>query len=144
MDDERQAFPREQAAEILVVGVDDWAIGDAAAQLVAAGRTVHRCSDSVESPFPCNAMVAGRGCPLDVSRVDVVLDVHSRPRSGLPLSEMGAICGLRAGLPLVIGGISEVSVLAPWAEQVGLEGDIVSTCDAAVAKQVVKATKEKA
>ena len=37
-----------------------------------------------------------------------------------------------AGLPLVIAGLSETSVLAPWAECVPVTGDIVSTCDDAV------------
>jgi hypothetical protein len=124
----------QRAQEVLVVGVDDWAIREAAGQLVAAGRSVHRCCDSVEAPFPCNALVAGRGCPLDRSAVDVVLDVHTRPRSNLQLSEMGVICGLRDGLPLVVGGIPDGSTLAPWAAQVPPGGDIVSTCDAALAK----------
>jgi hypothetical protein len=61
--------------------------------------------------------------------------VHSRPRSKLQLSEMGVICGLRAGLPIVIGGLSDASMLAPWAEQVPPDGDIASTCDAAVRKR---------
>jgi hypothetical protein len=122
------------AKEILVVGVADWAIAEAAAQLVAAGRTVHLCSDSAETPFPCNALVPGRGCPLDRHNVDVVLDVHSSPRSKLQLSEMGVICGLRARLPLVIGGISDDSVISPWAEHVPPGEDIVSTCDMAVNK----------
>jgi len=122
------------AAEVLVVGVDDWAIGEAGAQLQAAGRVVHRCSDSVESPFPCNALIPGRGCPLDTHEVDAVLDVHSRPRARLLSAEMGAVCGLRDGLPLVIAGISDGSMLASYAEQVPPGGDIVSTCDIAVSK----------
>ena len=130
------------AAEVLVVGVDDWAIADVAAQLLAAGRKVHRCADSVEAPFPCNALVPGRGCPLDKHPVDAVLDVHSRPRERLPFSEMGAICGLRSGLPLVMGGISDGSVLTEWAEQVPPGGDIVSTCDAAVAKATRQVAEE--
>ena len=136
--------PPVLAAEVLVVGVDDWAIGEVAAQLVAAGRRVHRCADSVEAPFPCNALVPGRGCPLDKYPVDAVLDVHSRPRERLPFSEMGAICGLRSGLPLVMGGISDGSVLTEWAEQVPPGGDIVSTCDAAVAKATRRAAQETA
>ena len=123
------------AAEVLVVGSDDWAIGDAMRQLNSAGRKVHRCSDSADAPFPCNALVAGRGCPLNTRRVDVVLDVRTRADSQPGLSEMGAICGLRDGLPLVIGGLSETSDLAPWAERVALAGDIVSTCDSAVRRR---------
>lgn len=118
-----------QAAEVLVVGSDDWGIGDAVRQLTAAGRTVHRCSESADAPFPCNAVIEGRGCPLDRHRVDVVLDIRTRPESQPTLSEMGAICGLRDGLPLVIAGRAETSDLAPWAESVPVTGDIVSTCD---------------
>jgi len=121
-----------KAAEVLVVGADHWAVSDAVSQLQAAGRMVHRCSESPEAPFPCNALVPGRGCPLDHHPVDVVLDIHSRPDSQPHLSELGAICGLRAGIPLVVAGLSEVSVFAPFAERVPPAGDIVSTCDQAV------------
>jgi hypothetical protein len=120
------------AAEILVVGSDDWAINDATSQLHAAGRTVHRCSESAESPFPCNALIPGRGCPLDRRQVDVVLNVRTRPESQPTIAEMGAICGLRDGIPLVVAGMSEMSGFSAWAERVPLEGDIVTTCDAVV------------
>jgi hypothetical protein len=125
---------KDLAAQILVVGSDDWAIGDAAAQLREAGRTVHRCFDSAEAPFPCNALIPGRGCPLDHHDVDVVLNIRSRPESQPALGEMGAICGLRDGLPLVVGGLSDMSSFSPWAERVPPAGDIVATCDEAVRK----------
>ncbi len=72
---------RAIAAEVLVVGADDWAINDAMSQLRAAGRTVHRCSESAEAPFPCNALIPGRGCPLDRHHVDVVLNIRTRPEA---------------------------------------------------------------
>jgi hypothetical protein len=122
------------AGDVLVVGTDDWAIGEAVSKLVAAGRRAHQCSDSVEAPFPCHALVTGRGCPLDRYPVAAVLDVHSRPRARLPLSEMGAVCGLRAGLALVVGGLAGESILSPWAHHVPVDGDIVSACDRAVAE----------
>ena len=121
-----------RAAEILVVGPDDWAVEDASSQLLAAGRAVHRCSESAEAPFPCNALIPGRGCPLDHHDIDVVLDIRSRPEAQPTLSEMGAICGLREGIPLVVGGMSEISGFATWARRVPTEGDIVATCDSAV------------
>jgi hypothetical protein len=121
-----------RAAEILVVGPDDWAVEDAASQLHAAGRTVHRCSESAEAPFPCNALIPGRGCPLDQHRIDVVLDIRSRPEAQPTLAEMGAICGLRDGIPLVVGGMSEISGFVAWAKRVPPDGDIVATCDSAV------------
>jgi hypothetical protein len=120
------------AAEVLVVGTDDWAVGDASAQLEAAGRAVHHCFESSETPFPCNALIPGVGCPLDHHQVDVVVNIHTGPGSGPAVAEMGAICGLRAGIPLVVAGLSDASEFAPWAERVPLSGDIVSTCDETV------------
>jgi hypothetical protein len=120
------------AAEVLVVGADDWAINDATTQLQAAGRTVHRCSESAEAPFPCNALIPGRGCPLDRHDVDVVLNIRTRPEAQPTLAEMGAICGLRDGIPLVVAGMPEISGFSAWAERVRADGDIVATCDQVV------------
>jgi hypothetical protein len=114
------------------VGQDDWAVNDAASQLQAADRIVHRCSETTELPFPCNALVPGRGCPLDRRQVDVVLNIRTRPDAQPTLAEMGAICGLRAGLPLVVGGMPRLMGFSAWAEQVPPAGDIVSTCDRVV------------
>jgi hypothetical protein len=122
---------RTIAAQVLVVGADDWAIGDASSQLHSEGRVVHRCCDSAEAPFPCNAMIAGRGCPLDQHDIDVVLDIRTRPTVEPSLWEMGAICGLRDGIPLVVAGVTESSPFSQWSESVSQAGDIVSTCDEA-------------
>jgi len=127
-------LPKTQAAQILVVGCDDWAIGEAARQLGRAGRTVHRCSDTAETPFPCNALVPGRGCPLDRHDVDVVLVVRERPHAGPGPGDMGAICGLRDGRPLVMAGMSEASGLGEHATRVPPGGDLTATCDRAVAQ----------
>jgi hypothetical protein len=123
---------RTMAAEVLVVGSDDWAINDATSQLLASDRTVHRCSESAESPFPCNALIPGRGCPLDRHQVDVVLNIRTRPEAQPTIAEMGAVCGLRDGIPLVVAGMSEMSGFSAWAERVPLAGDIVTTCDRVV------------
>lgn len=130
-----QSFQREQAtkaAEVLVVGSEEWAIADASAQLRAAGRTVHRCSDNAVAPFPCNAMIPGRGCPLDRHDVDVVVTIRSRADSEPAFSEMGAVCGLRDGIPLVIGGLADMSPFAQYGEKIPAKGDVVSACDDAV------------
>lgn len=123
---------RNRAEQVLVVGGDDWALDDASSQLTEAGRTVHRCCDSSDHPFPCNALIPGRGCPLNQHPVDAVLAVWSRPVAEPTMSAMGAICGLRDGLPLVVGGISDASPLSQWATRVPPVGDIVATCDQAV------------
>jgi hypothetical protein len=120
---------RTHAAEILVVGTDDWAIQDATSQLEVAGRTVHRCNESADSPFPCNALIPGIGCPLDRQEVDVVLNIRTRPETQPSLAEMGAICGVRQGIPLVVAGMLEMSGFSAWADRVPPAGDIVSTCD---------------
>jgi hypothetical protein len=127
----RAGPPRPRAGRVLVVGADDWAISDAATQLEASGRNVCRCSDSAGAPLPCNALVPGRGCPLDLSEVDVVLDVRGRAQADPCLAELGAICGLRSGIPLVIAGLSEAASLGPWAVTVPPDGDLVATCDQA-------------
>jgi hypothetical protein len=123
---------RPAAAHALVVSPDDWAIDDAASQLAACGRSVHRCSDTTGTPIPCNALVPGHGCPLEVGPVDAVPDVRSRAQADPTLAELGAICGLRSGVPLVIGGPSESASLGPWATAIALGGDAVATCDHAV------------
>lgn len=128
-------YKRRTAEEVLVVGGDDWAIDDASSQLTAAGRTVYRCSDSSETPFPCNALVPGRGCPLDHHPVDAVLIVRSRPIAEPTIAEMGAICALRDGLPVVVGGISEASAFTPWAARVPTSGDILTTLDQTVGRR---------
>jgi hypothetical protein len=133
--EEQDQPKRTKAAEVLVVGLDDWAIGDAAAQLRAAGRVVHRCCDTVEAPFPCNALLPGKGCPLDQHDVDVVVNIRSRSGEQPTIAEMGAICGLRDGLPLVVAGMTEVTGFGPWAHRVPMAGDLVATCDEAVQSQ---------
>jgi hypothetical protein len=125
------------ARQILLVGSEDWAIRQAQEDLTEAGRVVHRCHESAESPFPCNALIAGAGCPLDRFSVDVVLDVRSRAHADPSLGEMGATCGLRAGLPLVVAGLSGAMKLAPWATRVPADGTMVDSCDAAVGSQAV-------
>jgi hypothetical protein len=131
----RSADPDGIAREVLVVGPDDWAVRRASRELEDAGRVAHHCYDSADTPFPCNALVPGRGCPLDVRHVDVVVTVRARPRREPGLSEMGAICGLRQGIPLVVAGLGDASGFARWAVQVPIDGDVVTTCD-----QLIRAT----
>ena len=89
-----------------MVGTDDWAIEQSAASLQDAGHEPARCHDPGAAVFPCNALLPGRRCPLDVG-VDVVVTSRARPLSAPALSEMGVTCGLHAGLPLVVTGIAD-------------------------------------
>lgn len=79
-------------------------------------------------------MIPGRGCPLDNHPVDVVLDIRSKSDAEPALSEMGAVCGLRDGLPLVIGGLADMSPFAEFGDKVPSNGDVVSSCDDAVGR----------
>ena len=120
-------------ADVLVVGTEEWSVAAAARELAAAGHVVHRCCDSLERPFPCNALIPGRGCPLDVAPVRVVLDVRGRPQGQLAQGEFGSICGLRAGLPLVLAGFHAASPLAPFATLVPDAGTVAATVETATA-----------
>ncbi|MHB1929197.1 MAG: hypothetical protein ACYDEN_06305 [Acidimicrobiales bacterium] len=56
-------------------------------------------------------------------------------RAGGTSAEMEAICGLRAGLHVVVAGVASVSDFEAWAVPVPLRGDPVTTCDEAVRDQ---------
>jgi hypothetical protein len=91
---------------VLVVGTDDWAIEQSAAALQAAGHEPLRCHDAGAPAFPCNALLPGRRCPLDIG-VDAVVTSRARPVSAPTLSETGVTCALHAGVPLVVTGIAD-------------------------------------
>jgi len=118
---------------VLVVGTDQWAIEQAGSQLRAAGRRVLRCHEPGDATFPCNALVPGRRCPIDVG-VDVVLDMRARPVNPPALNEFGAVCGLHVGVPLVVAGVPGDSGFGPWAASTVENGvELAAACDAAVA-----------
>jgi hypothetical protein len=91
---------------VLVVGTDDWAIEQSAAALQAAGHEPLRCHEPGAKAIPCNALLPGRRSPLDLG-VDAVVTSRARPVSAPTLTETGVTCALRAGVPLVVSGISD-------------------------------------
>lgn len=120
---------------MLVVGTDDWAIEQSAAALQAAGHEPLRCHDDGEAPFPCNALLPGRRCPLDVG-VDVVVTSRARPVNTPTLSEMGATCALHARIPLVVTGISDRGPFnALAARVVSSQGHVAAAVEAVAASQ---------
>lgn len=101
------AAPDEKRVlSVLVVGTDDWAIEQSAAALSAAGHEPLRCHDAGTPAFPCNALLPGRRCPLDIG-VAAVVTSRARPVSTPTLSETGVTCALRAHVPLVVTGIAD-------------------------------------
>ena len=87
------------------MGTDDWAADRAAASVERAGLDVLRCHESGQPAFPCNAFIPGRTCPLDVG-FDVVLTVRARPSRESEPGEVGVVCALRTGRPLVVAGVT--------------------------------------
>jgi hypothetical protein len=118
----------ERASAVLVVGTDDWAIEQLGASLSGARHAVLRCHEPGEPTFPCNAFIPGRTCPIDAG-VDVVVTVRARPRHEPAPGEMGVVCAVRAGAPLVVAGMTHdnpFAQLAPRIVEPG--GDVASVC----------------
>lgn len=118
---------------ILVVGTDDWAVEQASATLAAAGHTALACHDPGTPAFPCNRFVPGRRCPLD-DGVDVVVDVRARAVPDITPGEVGVVCALRDGVPLVVAGLAQATPFDGLAAvTVPPGGDLATACeDAAV------------
>ncbi|MHB8439759.1 MAG: hypothetical protein ACYDD4_11435 [Acidimicrobiales bacterium] len=120
-------------ARVLVVGTDDWAVEQTAPMLEASGCEVLRCHEPGEPAFPCNALIEGRQCPLDVG-FDVVVNVRARAIATLAPGEFGAVCALHNGMPLVVAGIGYEHPLDGWtASVVERGGDVASAVLAAAA-----------
>lgn len=121
---------------VLVVGTEDWAIEQAAGQLAATGAEVLTCHDPGQPAFPCNAVIPGRTCPLETG-FDVAVTVRSRPLDHPAPSEMGAVCALRAGKPLVSAGMAGRNPFAGWSARMAAVDDL-----AAVAAELAEAEQK--
>jgi hypothetical protein len=118
---------------VLVVGTEDWANEQAAASLEASGHVVLRCHEPGEQPFPCNALIPGRTCPLLVG-FDVVLAVRTRPAPVPSPGEIGVVCALGRNIPLVVAGLLGDKHFGEQATVVvGRNEDLVAACEVAAA-----------
>jgi hypothetical protein len=118
-----------ESPRVLVVGTDDWAIEQSAAALEEAGFGTLRCHEPGEPEFPCNALIKGRVCPLDVG-FDVVATVRARPLDTMAPGELGVVCALRHGIPLVAAGVAPERPFGPWAAvTVEQGGELVGACE---------------
>lgn len=117
---------------VLVVGTDDWAVEQVASSLSASGCRTLTCHPAGQPAFPCNALVPGRTCPLDVG-FDVVVSVRARPLDQPVPGEMGVICGLRAGAGLVVAGMGDRNPFLSWASRSVGPGDDLAEVVADVA-----------
>ena len=118
---------------VLVVGTDDWAVDQAVAALAARGHRPLTCHRSGEPAFPCNALLPGRMCPLDIG-FSVVVTVRARMNRVPSASEFGVVCGLHAGAGLVVAGVSVDNPYERWCQRVvQAGGDLVTECEQAAA-----------
>lgn len=110
---------------VLVVGTDDWAIEQAASSMASAGYGVLRCHEPGEPAFPCNGIRPDRVCPLDRGFA-VAVTMRARPAAQPTQSEFGVTCAIRAGAPLVVGGITQGNPFEEWAHRVDAQIDIAT------------------
>lgn len=133
-----------QHQRVLVVGTDDWAADRAAASVERAGLDVLRCHESGQPAFPCNAFIPGRTCPLDVG-FDVVLTVRARPSRESEPGEVGVVCALRTGRPLVVAGVTMGNPFTRIATAIVAEGgDAAEACRAAAEIKAADPSTERA
>jgi hypothetical protein len=111
---DRSSRARASRRPVLVVGTDDWAVEQAVSLFAEAGHETRTCHPFDQPAFPCNALVPGGVCPLDVG-FDVVVTIRARPLDQPAVGEMGVVCGLRAGAALVTAGMGGRNPFAPWA-----------------------------
>lgn len=117
-----------ESIKILIVGTPGWSSDEAVRQLERAGHRAVRCQDPGDR-LPCRRLRGRHPCPLDDS-VDVALVLRERPHPALRPHEVGAVCALREGIPVVLTGRP---ILHPF-EEAGvlvLDGDedVVSACE---------------
>ena len=117
---------------VLVLEGEPGAAGEVERRLRAAGHEVVRCHEPGLPLFPCVGLSDG-ACPLDGPRVDVAVTVRGHVRPSPALTEDGAVCALRAGIPLVMAGRTVLNPFAPWAAADVREADVVEACEAVVA-----------
>jgi hypothetical protein len=118
----------------LVVGTDDWATEQVAGAFERAGHGVLRCHEPGEPSFPCNALIEGRTCPLDVG-FDVAITIRARTRPMPEPGEFGMVCAVRQQVPVVVAGPGATDAFRPWAWRVVESGgDAVSACEQVVAE----------
>jgi hypothetical protein len=116
---------------LLVIESDPHAADTTAATLQAAGHEVVRCFAPGVGSFPCQALT--EGCPIDEG-IDVALVLRARPWPKPTPCERGAVCAIRAGVPLVVAGNRALDPWASWASA-GLDGTegLVAACEEAAA-----------
>jgi hypothetical protein len=94
----------------VLVNESEAGAADRAVELLESqGHDVLRCHERDDGPFPCAALRPGHVCPLRDPGVDVAVTVRSSPRSRPALLEDGISCALRARVPVVVAGQTDLN-----------------------------------
>ena len=96
--------------EILITEAAPGDADDVAGELTATGHQVSRCN--LAGTDRCAPLVSGAGCPLHERPIAAVVDVRRRPVA-FGQHELGAMCAVRAGVPLVVCGPTPDEA-GPW------------------------------
>ena len=110
---------------------------DVVTSLRGAGCHVTRCHERVGI---CRALAPGGHCPLDGrDHVDLVVDVRARLPE-LTAREYGAVCAVRARIPLaIVSATGEVPVVPPGLEHRAAavtKAELVGACRVAMRDEV--------
>lgn len=114
-----------RAPRVLVTGTDRWAADRAARALANSGCEVLRCHDDDVAPGSCYALVPDRVCPLD-SGFAIAVTIRPRPLPRPTLSEFGAVCAHRTGVPVIVAGNTVLNPFAQIATEVTSEEDLLT------------------
>jgi hypothetical protein len=114
---------------VLIVGAATPLADVVADRLTRAGHEVLRCVEPGSPPFPCAGLRGGH-CPIAVEDgIDAAVVVRVRPHPRPRLTDIGAICALRDGIPLVVTGNHVLNPFDRWAAaRVDLD-DVVSVVE---------------
>jgi hypothetical protein len=127
---------QEAAMHVLVTEAQ---FGDAdplAERLRQIGCRVSRCHNSAGI---CQALAPGGRCPLDgADPIDLVVDVRP-PVSDLTAREFGAICGIRARIPVAATGVNGTRPHLPPGLDLRVvattEHDLIDSCQETVHRE---------
>ncbi|MEP7054972.1 MAG: hypothetical protein ABI912_06960 [Actinomycetota bacterium] len=75
-------------------------------ELARVGHEIVRCFPLASVNAPC-AYIATGVCPVDDKAIDLAVDVRTMTAGALTPREQGAVCALRAGIPVIIATDSD-------------------------------------
>lgn len=120
--------------DVLIIESHPHTAAEAESVLRHAGHRTHRCYDPDSRGFPCKGLLNPDGCPIDQG-VDVAVLARRRIQPSPTSLENGAICAIRAGIPVTEQGSATLDPFEPWVtSRFDRAADIVEACEAAIAR----------